>query len=566
MPFDDTLNTKKIDDLKLKEAEELAQILAARYKLIYADLSRTSINTDALKVIDEELARRSEVAAFQLQGKELSLAVLSPHGELIPGILEDLSRDHYKVTMYMVSPASLKRAWDRYKEVSDALSTKAGLIEISSEHLKYFMDKIHTVVDLQEHIEEIVGSEKEQGQGISKILEIILAGAIAVNSSDIHFEPQETTVRLRFRLDGVLHDISDFKKEIYLLLLSRVKLISGLKLNVKQSAQDGRLTINLDSDSFEIRTSVLPGGYGESIVLRILNPASLNIALEDMGFGSKLLDILNKEILKPNGMVLVTGPTGSGKSTTLYACLKKINDPAIKIITIEDPIEYHVKGIEQTQVNDEKGYTFLEGLRSVLRQDPDVIMIGEIRDTETAKIAINSSLTGHLVFSTLHTNDAAGSYPRLIDLGVNPKVITSAISISIAQRLVRRLCQTCKVAVAPSADQWKIIQTILSGIAPETGEKIPTVEKVWVPPADGKTCGACHGIGYKGRIGLFEAIISNKAVETAIINNPSERDIVVAARPQGILDMRQDGVLKVLKGITSVEELDRVVDLYGVGK
>jgi len=642
MPFNDALEMKKVDELRLREAEELARVLSGKYKISYADLSRVSINTDALRLIDEDLARKAGIAAFQLSGKQLSVAALSPHGEYVAGILEDLARKKYEPVLYMVSTASLERAWSRYKEISDALSTKAGLIEISSEHLRYFLEKIKTVHDLQVNIDEVLHSDKEQGQGISKILEIILAGAIGVDSSDIHVEPQEESVRLRFRLDGVLHDIADFKPEIYKLILSRIKLISGLKLNVKQSAQDGRFTIDLDDDAFEIRTSVLPGGYGESIVLRILNPATIKIPLETMGIEEKLFALLEAQIKKPNGMVLVTGPTGSGKSTTLYACLAKINSSGVKIITIEDPIEYHLKGISQTQVNEEKSYTFLEGLRSALRQDPDVIMVGEIRDSETAKIAINSSLTGHLVFSTLHTNNAAGAIPRLIDLGVNPKVISSSLSISIAQRLVRKLCAACKVAVAPLPAEWKLIQSILATIPPEAGVAAPNIEKIWKAasevtgtapgsPASGPTaafgslashsepearlpetqaptslaemvaqadavkaptavvaatsnevgpdlpsttntqpatrpCATCGGIGYKGRIGIFEAILTDSKVEKAIISNPSERDIVAAARTQGILDMRQDGIFKVLRGVTSLEELDRVVDLYSFGK
>ncbi|PIR44631.1 MAG: hypothetical protein COV10_03965 [Candidatus Vogelbacteria bacterium CG10_big_fil_rev_8_21_14_0_10_51_16] len=592
--FDETLRIKKVEELRLREAEDLAKVLSQKYQVLYADLSRTSINTDALRLIDEDQARKAGVAAFQLSGHTLSLATLSPKGDQIPVILDDLRRKHYEPTIYMVSPTSLARAWERYKEVSDAANTKAGLIEISSEHLQFFLSRINSIGDLEKNIHEVLTSEKEQGQGVSKILEIILAGAIAVGASDIHIEPQEALVRLRFRLDGVLHDMSEFAREPYALILSRVKLISGLKLNVKQTAQDGRFTINLDAKEFEIRTSVLPGGFGESLVLRILDPESIEISLETMGMEAKLLTLVEQEIRRPNGMLLVTGPTGSGKSTTLYAALRRINSPEIKIITIEDPIEYHLKGIEQTQVNDERGYTFLEGLRSALRQDPDVIMVGEIRDSETAKIAINSSLTGHLVFSTLHTNNAAGSFPRLIDLGVNPKVITSALSVALAQRLVRRLCGSCKIQATPSPEEWKLVQEVLASIPLEAGVTMPTTISLWKPRQDNQgtgrrpqgvdgnepvdpnpttpyalrpssspaTCQTCGGIGYKGRIAIFEAIITDRAVEEAIQRNPSERDIVIAARPQGILDMRQDGILKALRGITSLEELQRVVDLH----
>jgi type IV pilus assembly protein PilB len=283
---------------------------------------------------------------------------------------------------------------------------------------------------------------QKQSYKISRLLEIIIAGALALKASDVHIEPEEKFVRIRYRLDGVLTDILHFDKETFRLLLSRIKLLSGMKLNLT-GAQDGRYSIILENTEIEIRTSILPSAYDESIVMRVLNPTSISVPLESLGIPRKLLSVLLKEIDKPEGMILTTGPTGSGKTTTLYAFLRKVYTPEIKVITIENPIEYHLEGIVQTQVNTDKGYTFLEGLRSALRQDPDIIMVGEIRDRETAEIAVNSALTGHLVFSTLHTNNAAGTFPRLIDLGVNPKVITSALSVSMAQRLVRKLCPEC---------------------------------------------------------------------------------------------------------------------------
>jgi type II secretory ATPase GspE/PulE/Tfp pilus assembly ATPase PilB-like protein len=305
----------------------------------------------------------------------------------------------------------------------------------------------------------------------------------------------------------------------------------------------------------EVRVSILPGPYGESVVMRLLNPKSINVPLEELGIPKKLLSVLQEEINRPDGMILTTGPTGSGKTTTLYAFLKKIYNPEVKIITIEDPIEYHLQGIVQSQVND-KGYNFAEGLRAAVRQDPDIIMVGEIRDNETASMAIDSALTGHLVFSTLHTNDAAGTFPRLIDLGVNPKVLTSAIRIAMAQRLVRKLCVFCKKEITLDGSIKKDIEDTLSSI--EDKSEIPqNVDKMWVSVG----CEKCHNTGYKGRIGIYEAIRTNGVIETAIENNPSEREIWNAAKGQGILTMKQDGVLKVLSGTTSFEELQRVISI-----
>ena len=428
-------------------------------------------------------------------------------------------------------------------------------MDISSEDIKTYVSEIKTTEDVKAHVNEILKLKK--GFRISKILEIVLSGAMATKASDIHVEPEEDYVRLRYRLDGVLTDITVFDLETFGLLLSRIKLLSGLKLNIKSEAQDGRFSIKLGESDVEIRTSILPGAYNESIVLRILDPKSIQVPLEELGIPEKLLSILLREIGRPNGMILTTGPTGSGKTTTLYAFLRKIHVPGVKIITIEDPIEYHLPGIVQTQVNPDKGYTFALGLRSALRQDPDVIMVGEIRDGETAKIAIDSAETGHLVFSTLHTNSAAGSFPRLIDLGINTKTMTSAINIALAQRLVRKLCPYCKKEVALEGKDKDSVNIALSQIKdPSLLEGIQK-EKIWQAVG----CEKCNGSGYKGRIGIYEAIITDENLERAVRENPSERDIKRVTTEQGIPDMKQDGMIKVLKGITSLDELERVIDL-----
>ncbi|MEK7186884.1 MAG: GspE/PulE family protein, partial [Patescibacteria group bacterium] len=345
--------------------------------------------------------------------------------------------------------------------------------------------------------------------------------------------------------------------DTYELLLSRIKLVSELKLNVHEKAQDGRFSIKIAETEIEIRTSLLPGPYGESIVLRVLNSDTISVELENLGIHPRLMKILANEIRKPNGLILTTGPTGSGKTTTLYAFLKKIYTPDIKVITIENPIEYHLKGIVQTQTDSEKGYTFAEGLRSALRQDPDVIMVGEIRDSETASVAINASLTGHLVLSTLHTNNAAGAFPRLLDLGINPKVVSSALSISIAQRLVRKLCRACAKKVLLEGASQQTVDKILEGIQDKSYLDGVQKEAVWAPVG----CKECSGLGYKGRVGVFEAILVDNNIEKAVIMNPSERDIRAAARGQLLLSLPEDGIIKVLDGVTSLEELDRVVDI-----
>lgn len=551
--FDEDKQKKKIEDIRKREEEELAQILSGKYGVSYMDLSRVSINTDALRLIPETEARTAEVALYHKLSKKLFLAVRSPNKPEVHDIIKELEEQGYSIEMAMVSRASLGRAWEMYKDLSFAVETQAGVIDISGEEVSKLLDNLKDLEDVRAMIKNVLAMKKSSR--ISRIVEVVLAGAVFSNSSDIHIEPEAESVRLRYRLDGVLADILNINLETYKLILSRIKLISGLLLNVRDSAQDGRFSITIRGVDIEVRTSVLPNTYGESIVLRLLNPDTIALSLEDLGIENRLYHLLIKEIHKPNGMLITTGPTGSGKTTSLYAFLKKVHTPDIKIITIEDPVEYRVPGIVQTQV-DKKKYTFAEGLRASLRQDPDIIMIGEIRDEVVAQTAIQSALTGHFVFSTLHTNNAAGAIPRLIDLGINPKIIGSALNVTMAQRLVRLLCPNCKVEVELSESRKKAVSFVLNGIVLK--ENIPKDhDSNW----EAKGCDKCNDSGYKGRLGIYEAIIMDEQIEKLTAENPSEREIVRAARPQGVLSMREDGVLKMLRGVTSFSELERVVAL-----
>jgi type IV pilus assembly protein PilB len=552
--FDEDKQDKKLDEFRKKEEEDIAQILASRHNLEYVDLMPVPINMDALRLIPEAEAVEAKVAGFSLIGKRIKVAVVSPVHPKAIQVIDRLTSGGYEVTVAVASPTSLSKAWARYKDLSFSTETKAGALEVSSEEIKGFLAEIKTIEDVKKQILEIIKLKK--GFRISKILEIVLSGALATKASDIHIEPEEDYARLRYRLDGMLTDIASFDLETFGLILSRIKLLSGLKLNIKTEAQDGRFSVHI-ADDIEIRTSVLPGAYNESIVLRLLNPKSIQVPLEELGIPEKLLSILMNQIDKPNGMVLTTGPTGSGKTTTLYAFLRKVYNPGVKIITIEDPIEYHLPGIVQTQVNVDKDYTFALGLRSALRQDPDIIMVGEIRDEETAKIAVDSAETGHLVFSTLHTNSAAGSFPRLIDLGVNPKTMTSAINIALAQRLVRKLCDTCKKERVMTPEEKTYTEKIFKELSdPSSGEGVQR-EKVW----DAVGCSVCNMLGYRGRIGIYEAILTDEALEESVRGKASEREIRKATKNQGILSMEEDGVIKVLKGVTSLDELRRVIEL-----
>jgi len=400
-------------------------------------------------------------------------------------------------------------------------------------------DKIDSILLYQEKVEEA------SSLSTTKLLEVVFGGAISLGASDIHIEPEEEQVRLRVRIDGILHDVLDFSEQTYSRIASRIKLLGGLKLNISDRPQDGRFSILLQDPAgkkknlaIEIRISALPSEQGEAIVTRILNPESLK-DIEGLGLRNDLFIKVKKELKKPNGMIIVTGPTGSGKTTTLYAFCRKLNTPEVKIITIEDPIEYHLEGISQTQVNPKKGYTFASGLRSIVRQDPDTILVGEMRDKETVNIALQAGLTGHLVLTTLHTNDAAGVVVRLISLGGKIENISPALNMIIAQRLVRKVCPKCKVMEKPEAKELQKIKQVVSRLPKEV--KVPEIKKI--PKAKG--CVKCNYTGYRGRIAIFEIFL----IDDVKLKRAAER--------KGMTTMKQDGFLKVLKGETTIEEVER---------
>ena len=423
-----------------------------------------------------------------------------------------------------------------------------GEVVIPSEISTEIKKEIKNISEFEEKIKAFL--EKR----VTEILEIILGGAIFLDVSDIHIEPRKENAKLRIRIDGILEDVLLLDKKIYENLLSRIKLLSGIKLNITNRPQDGRFSIIIDKATIEIRTSTLPAEFGESIVLRILNPKSL-INLETLGLRKDLLEIFDKEIKKPNGMIIVTGPTGSGKTTTLYAFLEKIQNPEIKVITIEDPIEYHLAGISQTQVNPRAGYDFANGLKSIMRQDPDVILVGEIRDLETASIALQAALTGHLVLATLHTNDTAGTIARLQALGEKPVNIAPAINIIIAQRLVRKVCKKCAEFEKTPHQFLEKLKKELKNLPPQV--KIPEIgEELKIPKIKG--CKDCNFTGYRERIGIFEAFLVDDEMENFILTSPSISSLRKKVIEKGMVTMKQDGLIKVLEGITTIEEVERV--------
>ncbi len=555
--FDEDKQNQRLRALRGEEEEKSVQMVAEKYGLPYIDLSRVPINTDGLRLIPEAEARQNKMAVFDIVGKRISIAVHTINNQAVVDSIKKLQEKGYATAVFLASIHSIEKAWDRYKDLSFAFETEAGSLDISNEEIEQLIEKTKKLGDISVLVEEALTIKKSHK--VSRLIAIVMAGGLSTKASDIHIESETDYAVIRYRLDGVLIQVTKFDLETYRLLLSRIKLLSGLKLNIKDAAQDGRFTVKIYMSDIEIRTSTVPSTYGESIVMRILNPKAISTPMEELGFSKRLLDILAVEINRPNGLILTTGPTGSGKTTTLYSFLRKVQSPEMKIITIEDPVEYHLPGIVQTQVEERKNYNFESGLRAALRQDPDVIMVGEIRDGETAGTAIQAALTGHLVLSTLHTNNAAGTFTRLVDLGVDPKVLTSAIRVAMAQRLLRKVCTDCRKKVPIPAERLPLVDELLASLkgyeeAAYFPEK-PT--EMW----EAVGCEKCNNTGYRGRMGVYEIILADKNIEYIIRENPSEREIRRAAAPQRNITMKQDGLIKVLQGITTFDELERVVDL-----
>ena len=532
-----------------REAEEReAQRAALGWKRPYLDLSKTPIDVDALALVDEKRAREARLVPFQAAGKELGVVVADPLSPKTQAVIEDLKKRDFIPMVSVVSASGLEYALGFYRFVVKREEGITGRVDIAQERIDELAKTLKNLPDLKKAIAEF------KSPYVSQILEIVLAGALANRASDIHLEPSSEKADFRLRIDGLLHEAAEIQTAVYESLVTRIKLLSNLKINIHDEAQDGRFTIGAGKAEIEIRTSVIPSEFGETIVLRILDPAGIHVTLADLGLRSDDLKIIEEELNKPNGMILNTGPTGSGKTTTLYAFLQTVYEPESKIITIEDPIEYHLEGIEQTQVNPEANYTFANGLRSILRQDPDIILVGEIRDLETAEIAMHSALTGHLVFSTLHTNSAVGAIPRLIDLGVRSSIIAPSLNLIIAQRLVRRLCQKCRVPAEIGADLKKKIEKFLAAMPPRLNRGDYKEAKVFSP----KGCEQCNNFGYRGRVAIYELLRIDPAVEELIAKEPTELEVEKLAFKQGMTTMQEDGILKAIAGGTTFEEVERL--------
>src|SRR3989338_6251898 len=536
----------RMKEIRAGEKETATRERAKKSGVPYLLLKGFAISPEALSLVPEDTAQVLRAVTFLHTGPELRMAAIDPADHKVQELAFQLGeRNKAHVNIYQVSEEGLSYALDLYRAIPKIKKIVKG-VQLTQAELNRHAETLHIFTD--------VGTILHAAH-VTDVVSIVIAAALHFDSSDIHVEAEERGVKGRLRVDGGLEDVAELPKESWKKIISRLKLISGLKINVTNRPQDGRFTIFLDAGNTDVRVSTLPTTWGESVVMRLLKPSTIQVKFEELGFRVKAQARLEAELRKPHGMVITTGPTGSGKTTTLYAILRKLNQPDVKIITLEDPIEYKLEGINQSQVDASKNYTFAGGLRSILRQDPDIVMVGEIRDAETADTAVNAALTGHLLLSTIHTNDAAGAIPRFMNMGVKPFLLAQALNAVMGQRLVRRLCPKGKVEVKiPAADLQRTLQELKS--IPETsGESAPDAI-TWYGPGEG--CGACHG-GYKGRVGIYEVLVVDTNTEAAMREGVlSEAQMREIAQAQGMVTMLQDGLLKAAEGVTSIEEVFRV--------
>ncbi|HEY8483360.1 MAG TPA: type IV-A pilus assembly ATPase PilB [Longimicrobiales bacterium] len=513
--------------------EELTRTLARQYRVPAVDLNRVTIDPKIVRLVPGELARRHLVLPLRRVGRTLTVAMANPTDV---GAIDDLKFiTRLDIEPVVVGEYTLRRHLEKYYEAGEERLQEI-LDEIESE------DEIEVVEERDEEVSLATLQAQVEDAPVVKLINGILTDAVLRGASDIHIEPYEKEIRVRYRIDGVLHEVMKPPLKLKAALTSRIKILADLNIAERRVPQDGRIKLKIKDRVIDFRVSTLPVIFGEKIVLRILDKGNLTLDLEKFGMEPKAERDFMQAIMNPYGMVLVTGPTGSGKTTTLYSALSKINTPEVNIMTAEDPVEYNIHGINQVQVRNEIGMTFAAALKAFLRQDPNIIMVGEIRDIETGSIAIKAALTGHLVLSTLHTNDAPSTVTRLIDMGLEPFNVAAALNLVTAQRLVRRICQNCKEEVTYTPEQLAAAR-----IDPATAAKMKFYR--------GRGCDACGGTGYKGRQGLYEVMPMSPALRRLIMQGASADELREQALKEGMLTLRMDGLIKVAKGITTLEEV-----------
>ncbi len=544
--------SEKMQTIALRERETETERMAKSLGVEYINLKGFPISPDALTLMTEEQSKQLKAVCFLFTGPEMRIGTTQPQDPKIKELVFELEERHKTHgAVYLMSPESLAQGLKLYEALPKIKPIIKG-VQITEEEIEKYqaqMKDFSSIAGVLEHA------------NVTDVIAVVIAASLKLGSSDIHIEAEEKGIAVRFRVDGILQDVAKLAPEQWKKIINRIKLIATLKMNVNDQAQDGRFTIYQKNKQIDVRTSTIPTAFGESVVMRLLNPDSISVEFEQLGFRPASLKKLQKEIEKPNGMIITTGPTGSGKTTTLYAILRKLNTADVKIITLEDPVEYKVEGINQSQIDYSKDYTFAKGLRSILRQDPDIVMVGEIRDLDTAEIAVQAALTGHLLLSTIHTNDAAGAIPRFLSMGLASHLLAPALNAIMGQRLLRKLCTECKQVATIDTETLVDVKKQLEMIPEASGEtKVDTTKLTFYGP---KGCEKCHNTGYKGRIGAYEILIKTAELEKTIIEKGtiSEYDMRDLAAQQGMVTMTQDGLLKAVDGITSIEEVKRNLGL-----
>lgn len=536
---------------KIVDNEILVHAISYVSGVPYVNLATSSIDQSILDLVPLDIAERNMAVPIAEVQNRLAVAMLDATNVQAVDYLSSLIQRPLKV--FMASQESIRHVLDQYKTDLSTVDEIAEKTELSDA----------TDADMKRSAQTII-----QDSPISKALSTILEYAVRAKASDIHVEPLEKSLKIRCRIDGVLREVMNLPKSIEPALVSRIKILSSLKIDEHRIPQDGQFAVSVANKEVDLRIAISPVIWGEQVVIRLLDKSGSSFDLEQMGYAGRALRTIRKGIAAPNGMVLTSGPTGSGKSTSLYALIKEIKDESVNIITLEDPVEYKMDGVNQIQVNSDVGLTFAAGLRSILRLDPDIVMVGEVRDGETANLAVQAALTGHLVFSTLHTNSAAGILPRLLDMGIEPFLIASTVNTIIGQRLVRRVSEKRNVYQSSPIETEAIMETV-GHLLPKTKEDVAAVSADLgyrdLPLANQKSYSLVRGRdtpqtpgGYKGRAGIYEVMEVSEEVQQLIIKRATAAEVQKVAVAQGMITMRQDGYLKALTGLTTIEEVNRV--------
>ncbi|OGM18468.1 hypothetical protein A2686_02580 [Candidatus Woesebacteria bacterium RIFCSPHIGHO2_01_FULL_38_10] len=529
------LQEEIIKERKLVSEEALVKARAELYNFPYIDLTTIPISSEALTLLSQDVAERFKIFPFSvdMQTKQLNLAMADPLDLTATEFVEQ--KTGYIVKPYAAEPSKVETLISAGYTTSLAREVTEALKEVSRDGEVKTFDIFKTGVIREEKVAEIVTH--------------ILSFAVKARASDVHIEPQENFTRVRYRIDGILQEKLTIPKDLRDALVSRIKILSSMKIDEKRLPQDGRFNFKSEDQEVDLRVSTLPTTLGEKVVMRLLKKTGGIPTLPELGLSGRALKNLQDAIMRPHGIILICGPTGSGKTTTLYSIMQTINTSKVNIVTLEDPVEYKIAGVNQVQVNPQAGLTFASGLRSFLRQDPNIILVGEIRDQETTDLAIQASLTGHLVFSTLHTNDASGALPRLLDMKAEPYLLASSMTAIAAQRVVRKIHEECKISYEPDLEIFEEVRSVLGSLLPKTKD---------IKFYKGEGCTDCGKSGYYGRVGIFEVLPVSEKISRLILENASSADIERQAKTEGMITMKEDGYLKVLQGITTIEEVLRV--------